>query len=270
MDGLDHVYDPCLFPRVLLAATQVKTYIYLQATEPPEHEQDIKKLVGDGITVRETSSSERSFRFRELGGWILRNAQADDIIGVTSVKSLGKNLEDICRTMDHLCTLGVQLTITNFKGWRFITLKGRVLELVVDSMLAAAGTARLNKARGKWVNSKWGMKIIWERKGDTIHRSLAWDNEQLKHCADITRRLLINKEPVDSIIADYHGRGIKDHTGNLFGVRKRGETRDRFQRAAESFLRDGEELKLPPEWLDASRIMADRLRHETLLKHMNG
>lgn len=246
---------------------------------PEGQEEAIKKYAAENgldepIVLHEkrgTSGWLTKFRNRQQGHWLLRNLKPGDTLVVTRLDRLGRNTSDVLWTIDRLAKRDVRIVVIQFLGLQSLDLISPVGKLMMTVFAAFAefehemAVERRQEALAKKMATGlycpqpgYGKKKVTDENG--CHWE--WDLDQLGYIAEIAERLG-EGEPVERIVIDYWRRAIRDHRGNLWGLRKpkpgkgTGRQTEHFWRAARWFHRAKHAGKLPPPYCEIAATIPE-------------
>jgi putative DNA-invertase from lambdoid prophage Rac len=168
-----------------------------------------------------TSGRSTDFRNRPQGRWLLLHAQPGDVLVVTKLDRLGRTARDILDTLEQFAKRNVRVIVIQFLGGQVIDMDSTVGRLVV---IFFAGLAQFE---ADMIGERTSETLQWRRKqglacnragfgGRKVGKRSEWDMQQLAYIAEIAERLG-KGEDVVLVVADFWGRGIKDHRGLLWG-----------------------------------------------------
>jgi putative DNA-invertase from lambdoid prophage Rac len=235
-----------------------------------------------------TSGRTTDFRHRPQGRWLLLHAQPGDVLVVTKLDRLGRTARDILDTLEQFAKRNVRVIVIQFLGGQNIDMDSTVGRLVV---IFFAGLAQFE---ADMIGERTSESLQWRRQQGLAcnHASFGtrkvgkrseWDMQQLAYIAEIAERLG-KGEDVVLVVADFWGRGIKDHRGLPWGQVQhkdgngdgngKGSPFEHYWRATRWFHRMKHAGKLPPPFCDTAHTilhrqskLAVRRRQQTLAFH---
>jgi putative DNA-invertase from lambdoid prophage Rac len=223
-----------------------------------------------------TSGRTTDFRHRPQGRWLLLHAQPGDVLVVTKLDRLGRTARDILETLEQFAKRGVRVIVIQFLGGQNIDMDSTVGRLVV---IFFAGLAQFE---ADMIGERTAEALQWRRQQGLacnragfgtrkVGKRSEWDFDQLAYIAEIAERLG-KGEDVVLVVADFWGRGIKDHRGLLWGQVQhkdgngngdgngKGSPFEHYWRATRWFHRMKHAGKLPPPYCDTARTIPEPRR----------
>ena len=140
---------------------------------------------------------------------------------MTKLDRLGRTARDILDTLEQFAKRGVRVIVIQFLGGQNIDMDSTVGRLVV---IFFAGLAQFE---ADMIGERTSESLQWRRQQGLacnragfgirkVGKRSEWDMQQLAYIAEIAERLG-KGEDVVLVVADFWGRGIKDHRGLLWG-----------------------------------------------------
>ncbi len=168
-----------------------------------------------------TSGRTTDFRHRPQGRWLLLHAQPGDVVVVTKLDRLGRTARDILDTLEQFAKRGVRVIVIQFLGGQNIDMDSTVGRLVVIFFagLAQFEADMIGERTAEALQRRRQQGLACNRAGfgtRKVGKRSEWDMQQLGYIAEIAERLG-KGEDVVLVVADFWGRGIKDHRGLLWG-----------------------------------------------------
>jgi DNA invertase Pin-like site-specific DNA recombinase len=217
-----------------------------------------------------TSGRSTDFRHRPQGRWLLLNAQSGDVVVVTKLDRLGRTARDILDTLEQFAKRGVRVIVIQFLGGQIIDMDSTMGRLVV---IFFAGLAQFE---ADMIGERTSESLQWRRQQGLacnragfgrrkVGKGSEWDMQQLAYIAEIAERLG-KGEDVLLVVADFWGRGIKDHRGLPWGQvqhkagKGSGNGFEWFWRATRWFHRMKHAGKLPPPYCDTAHTIPEPRR----------
>ena len=214
-----------------------------------------------------TSGRSTDFRHRPQGRWLLLHAQPGDVVVVTKLDRLGRTARDILDTLEQFAKRGVRVIVIQFLGGQIIDMDSTVGRLVVIFFagLAQFEADMIGERTSEALQGRRQQGLACNRAGfgrRKVGKGSEWDFEQLAYIAEIAERLG-KGEDVLLVVADFWGRGIKDHRGLPWGQVQHKEGKgtgngfEWFWRATRWFHRMKHAGKLPPPYCDTAHTIPE-------------
>ena len=167
------------------------------------------------------TSGRTKFRDREKGRWFLMHAKPGDTLVVSKLDRLGRSTRDILGTIERLNRLEVRLIVLQFFGGQALDVEsafGRAMLTFVAAFAQFEADMISERTRDalQWRRQQGWPAIVPALEQRKVGKRSEWDMQQLAYIAEIAERLG-NGEDVVLVVADFWGRGIKDHRGLLWG-----------------------------------------------------
>ena len=221
-----------------------------------------------------TSGRTTDFRHRPQGRWLLLHAQPSDVVVVTKLDRLGRTARDILDTLEQFSKRGVRVIVIQFLGGQNIDMDSTVGRLVVIFFagLAQFEADMIGERTAERFQRRRQQGLACNRAGfgtRKVGKRSEWDMQQLAYIAEIAERLG-KGEDVVLVVADFWGRGIKDHRGLLWGQVQhkdgngdgngKGSPFEHYWRATRWFHRMKHAGKLPPPYCDVAHSIPEPSR----------